>query len=113
MRLALLLLLALPLAAQDSPQSWWWVHGGLAVYAAGTAADATTSYGYPEENGLLRQNGTFGTRGAVLKLAAFGATAAVSYTLGWKWPKMRRALGIIDGACGVTFGVMAVRNSRQ
>lgn len=50
-----------------------WVASLFAV-AGATAADAGTSWGYREANGVLQgRNGTFGARGVTVKLAAVSA----------------------------------------
>jgi hypothetical protein len=114
MRLLLLLVLALPLAGQDSPPSWYWVHAGVAAHAVGSAADGYSSWGGYESNRILRgSDGRFG-RGAVgAKAVEFSLGTAASYLVGKRWPRLRRAIGIANISVGAMYGLVAIHNVRS
>ena len=98
--------------------SWWWVHAGVAVQLAGTFSDWATSWKQPEGNQWLAQSGgdyagRFYRTGTAKKFALAAGLSLVSYGLAWKWPKMRRFVGIFNLTMGGGMAAAAVKNVAQ
>lgn len=117
MRFLLILALALPLAAQDNPPSWWWVHAGVAAHALGSAADGYSSWQRIELNPLLQQRtglyqGRYYTAAVGVMSLEFSLFTMASYVVGWKWPRLRKAVGIANMGVGLGHTGVAVYNWR-
>jgi len=101
--------------SRGSGSSWMWVHAGVAVQVAGSAADWATSWKQPEANQWLAEpggayQGTFYHEGTVRKDGLSAGLAAASYVLAWKWPRARRYIGIFNMSIGAGYGAAAVSN---
>ena len=88
-----------------------WLVAGLAAYGAGSAYDISQTRAgvregtVREANPLLRDGGRFRTGRAVVISAGVAATAGL---LGWKFPRLRKPLGIaLSVLGGVRFGLGA------
>ena len=95
--------------------SWLWVHAGVSVQVAGSFADWATSWKQPEGNHSLAESrgpyaGKFYRSGTAQKLGLGAGLAAISYVIGWKWPKARKYVGVFNMAVGGGFGGAAVSN---
>jgi hypothetical protein len=106
--LFILLFAAGSLAAQSRE---WYMSAG--IHAAGTTADAVSSWRYGEGNELLcSREGTFGVRGVAIKGALSGAL------LGAQWLILRkvhsrgvdRAFSVINVVLGGSLGAVAAHN---
>jgi hypothetical protein len=100
------------------PQSWWWVHAGVAFQVAGNLADMATSWKQPEGNSWLAQSngpfvGKFYTSGAAKKSLLAGCIVSASYAIAYKWPKARRLVGVFNMILGAGFTAAAVNNLAQ
>jgi len=94
-----------------------WVHAGVAIQVAASAADWATSWKKPEANQWLAEpggayQGTFYRAGAARKAGLSAGLAVASYVLAWKWPRARRYIGIFNMSIGAGYGAAAVSNSR-
>jgi hypothetical protein len=114
---ALLALISLPAEASWKKKLW---QASLVALAAGSAADAHSSWGLRETNPFLRgADGRFNHRGLGLKIGLAGGVAVTQYLL------MRRVerqhgpqalernylyLGLGNLASGAAFGAVAARN---
>lgn len=87
---------------------WRW---SVAALAAGSAADAWSSYGRPEANPLLRNSsGRFSVQAIGIKAAVAGGVVAAQWLMLRKRPESARAAAITNfGMAGVFTGV-ALRN---
>ena len=97
------------------PPSMIFTHIGVIAHAAGTAADAYSNWKFQEANPLLRERsgpyaGTFHKRGVLVKAGLFTGIAVTTELIAWKVPKLRRAMGIINGTLGATYTGIAIRN---
>jgi hypothetical protein len=104
------------LVTRGAEPSWMWVHAGVAMQVAGSAADWATSWKQPEANPWLAEpggayQGTFYHAGTVRKAGLSAGLAAASYVLAWKWPKARRYIGIFNMSIGAGYGAAAVSNT--
>jgi hypothetical protein len=81
----------------------------VAVLAAGTAADAWSSYGHMETNPLLRgPGGRFSGKAIGIKAAVAGSSVAAQWLILRKRPETARSAAITNlGMAGVFFGVAA------
>ena len=100
---------------EGSGRSWVWVHAGVAVQAAGSFADWATSWKQPEGNPWLAEPtgpyaGRFYRTGTAEKAGLSAGLALVSYGLAWKWPRLRKYIGVFNMAVGAGFGGAAVYN---
>jgi hypothetical protein len=107
---------AVPLRAR--PQSWRWVHAGIALQLAGNLGDVATSWKQPEGNSWLCESrgqyaGTFYRSAAVKKSLVSVVLVAASYAIAIKWPKARRFVGAFNLAIGASFAAAAVNNLVQ
>ena len=104
--------------AQTAPSpnpSWNWINVGVAAEAMGNSLDWATSWKQPESNSLLAQtggqySGELYRTGTNRKIAVAGGLALVSYAIGWKWPKLRKYVGIFDMVSGATWTGVAFSN---
>lgn len=101
--------------APAPPPSWNWIHAGVAAEIMGDGLDWATSWKQPEGNRLLAETGgEYSGRlyrvGSWRKGAAAAGIALVSYGVAWKWPKLRRYVGIFDLSLGATWAVVACSN---
>ena len=90
--------------AQTAPSpnpSWNWINVGVAAEAMGNSLLAQTGGQY---SGELYRTGTN------RKIAVAGGLALVSYAIGWKWPKLRKYVGIFDMVSGATWTGVAFSN---
>ena len=92
-----------------------WVIMPVVANIAGNSFDALSSWKQPEANKFLAQtSGTYRNkfyRDSLGKKAALvGGVAAVSLAVGYKWPRTRRFLGVVNGAYGVTYTGVAISN---
>jgi hypothetical protein len=113
--LIIALLLCAPLAAEDKPPSWWWVHAGVAAHAIGSSADGYTSWERIEWNPIPRERtgqmqGRFYRVGVGVKATDFAISTAAAYLIARKWPGTRKWIGIIGIGRGAVYGGIAVRN---
>jgi hypothetical protein len=81
----------------------------------GNSLDWAISWKQPEGNSLLAQtggqySGDLYRTGTHRKIAVAGGLALVSYALGWKWPKLRKYVGIFDMVSGATWTGVAFSN---
>jgi len=102
--------------ASSSP-SWLWVHTGVAVQVAGSFADWATSWKQPEGNQLLAESsgpyaGRFYRSGTAAKVGLSAGLAVVSYAIAWKWPKVRKYVGVFNMSVGAGFSSAAINNVR-
>jgi hypothetical protein len=117
MRLLLLLALCWSLAAQDNPPSWNWVHAGVAAHALGSAADGYSSWQRIELNPVLQQRtglyqGRYYTAAVGVMSTEFALSTVASYLIGWKYPRLRKALGFANMGVGLGHTGVAVYNWR-
>ena len=109
MRFLLIIVLCLPLMAQDRSLYL----SSVATLTAAHAVDMHSAWGKYEANPLLRSaDGRFGPRGAVIKSGIMAGNLTVQTLLLRKWPKARKAATIINFAAAGAIGVIAVRNYR-
>jgi hypothetical protein len=99
----------------STPPTWSWVNVGVAAEVMGNSLDWATSWKQPEGNQLLAQQsgnytGELYRTGTNRKIAVAGSLAIVSYAIGWKWPKLRKYVGIFDMVSGATWTGVAFSN---
>ncbi len=85
----------------------------VASLAVANALDVHSSWGKHELNGALAGgNGTFGARGAALKLGMQGALLGVEYLLtrGRPHPRLYRVLSYVNFSAAGVIGVTAMHN---
>ena len=105
-------LLALLFASALSAQSrQWYMSAG--IQAAGSTADAVSSWRYGEGNELLcSREGTFGGRGVAIKGALSGALLGVQWVILRKFHSRRldKAFSVINVTLGGALGAVAAHN---
>jgi hypothetical protein len=68
---------------------------------AGAAVDAGSSCGQIEGNGLLAgRDGKFGAKGLGIKIWINGGVTVVTVVVAKKWPRLRRAMVVVNGIVG-------------
>lgn len=106
--LLLALLGVLPTAAESKPHRllrWSWT-----ALAAGSAADAASSWGRVELNPLLGQR--FGGRSAAIKFGITGAVIGVQALIVRKHPEFAKPFSIGNAIAASAFVGVSVRNYR-
>ncbi|HUP04126.1 MAG TPA: hypothetical protein VMU19_09060 [Bryobacteraceae bacterium] len=96
---------------RSAVQKWWKV--SIALFAAGQAADAFTSWGYPEGNQFVASShGMFGIKAVGIKSALVAGTFAA------EWLTLRRSQKALAFAAGTNLqlagvgGLVAYHNCR-
>ncbi len=107
-----LFLLALPLLAQDRPATALRI--SQSALLTSQTLDIASNWHGPEANPLMRSgNGTFGAKGAAIKLGVSSALIAAEGPLIHKWPRSRVVwIALNWGAAAGTTGI-AARNWRM
>lgn len=91
------------------PSKLWRI--SVAALAAGSAADAWSSYGRPEANPLLRSaTGHFSAQAIGIKAAIAGGTVAAQWLVLRKRPETARAAAITNFGMAAVFSGVAARN---
>jgi hypothetical protein len=91
------------------PSKLWRI--SVAVLAAGSAADAWSSYGRSETNPLLRNSGgRFSAQAIGIKAAVAGGTVAAQWLVLRKRPETAKAAAITNFGMAALFSGVAVRN---
>jgi len=101
MRLALLILLAVPLVAQ--------YRASVVVLAAGSVADTHSSWRGYELNPILGR-GQLGWQGVAIKGAITGASLLCQRWVLRRHPRMRKPFTAMNFGMGAAMGGVAVRN---
>ena len=110
MRLALLLLLSLPLAAQETSRAYGW---SLAALGASQAADIHSSIGMYELNPVVGRGPCCTAAQIGTKVGIVAGVQVVAWWATRKHPAARRILSRVNfGAAGLTTAA-AVHNYRQ
>ena len=110
--LVLLILSALPLAAQEPTGARLW-KASLVSLATANALDVHSSWGKRELNSTLANpSGRFGAQGALIKLGLQGGLFGAEYLITRGHPSRRvyRALSVINFGAAATFSATAIRN---
>jgi hypothetical protein len=108
----LLSLLTTSASAEETRKNKLWKIS-LAVLAATSIADASTSWNRPEANPLLQgSNGRFSSRGIALKGAIVGSTMLGQYLLVRKQPSASRTAAYTNFAISGLLGGVAIYNYR-
>ena len=107
--------LAEKLASPEPASYGQWVVMPVVVNIAGNSFDALSSWKQPESNKfLMEKSGPYQNkfyRNSLQKKALMvGSVAAISLAVGYKWPRTRRFLGLLNGSFGVTFTGVAISN---
>ncbi len=85
----------------------------LGVLAAGTAADAATSWGKGEASPWLRNaQGRFGARGLGIKAGIGAGTAFTTWLIHRRHPGADPALAVVNFTVGGSGLALAIHNSR-
>ncbi len=93
------------------PSKLWRI--SVAALAAGSTADAWSSYGRTEANPLLQgPGGQFSARGIGLKAAIAGGAVATQWFLQRKHPDSAKAFAVTNFGMAAVFSGIAVRNKR-
>jgi hypothetical protein len=119
--LASILLFAAACSAQtagtipSSNPSWNWINAGVAVQTLGNSLDWATSWKQPEANSFLAQAGgpyagDLYRTGTPRKFGIGAGVTAASYLVGWKWPRTRKAVGILNLVLGGVWTGAALSN---
>src|SRR5262245_12924423 len=91
------------------PSKLWRI--SVAALAAGSAADAWSSYGRPEANPLLRTpGGHFSAQSVGIKAVIAGSTVAAQWLMLRKRPEASKAAAITNFGMAAVFTGVAVRN---
>lgn len=103
------------LSLPEKDPSWKWVHIGIAVQAAGNAADIATSWKQPERTSWLAEKSgpyqdRFYWRGAARKTVLTGAISGLSYVVASRWPRTRKYVGWLNLGLGGVWSSVAVSN---
>lgn len=108
-KLILCLVLSAFLAQAQQPTKFW--RASVVALSAANVVDIHSSWGKRELNPLMANNsGTFGARGALLKVALTGSLLGIEYLVTRRHPssKLYRVLGFVNfGAAAGVAGVAA------
>ena len=112
---ACILLAGLTPVLYGADVQWKYWAASAAVHAAGTSADAYSSWHQVENNRLLcGANGQFGARGVGFKIGTFAAVTGVEYGV-LRLTHSRRAAKafiVVNFVLGTGYGAIAARNFR-
>ena len=98
-----------PANAETKKRSLW--KTSVAVLAAATIADATSSWNRPEANPFLRgQAGRFGARGVAIKGVLIGSTVLLQHYMLKRNPNAEKATSLTNFAVAGVLGSVAVYN---
>ena len=106
MKLALLILAALPLMADDATL----YRASLAALVTANAVDVHSSWGHVEANPLLGYGRTFDGRSAAIKGGIVGGLMLTQWLIARRNPSAKRKLAIINFAVAGGVGAVAYRN---
>ena len=107
--------LAEKIISNDHASYSQWVIMPVVANIAGNSFDALSSWKQPESNKFLAEkSGLYQNKfykNSLEKKAAFvGGFVAISLVVGYRWPRTRRFLGVMNGAYGVTYTGVAISN---
>jgi hypothetical protein len=101
---------------QPSPNPTWnWINAGVGIQVLGNSLDWATSWKQPEANSLLantsgQYTGQLYRTGSYRKAGVSGGLTVVSYLVGWKWPRTRKWVGILNMSLGGMWAGIAFSN---